>query len=146
MTKLSGVTLGMALAVMVFGSFGADAAENSRVTFTKDVLPILQQSCIQCHREGGNDIAGMIAPMSLRTYTEVRPWSKAILKAVTSGQMPPWDTTVEFNGVFSNERTITPEDVATIERWVETGAARGNPSDAPAPQKHRLTGVAGGIR
>ena len=133
MTKLSGATLGMAFAVMVLGSFGVDAAENSRVTFTKDVLPILQQSCIECHREGGNNIAGMIAPMSLRTYAEVRPWSKAILKAVTSGDMPPWDATSEFNGVFSNERTITPEEVATIERWVETGAARGNPSDAPAP-------------
>ena len=64
MTKLSGATLGMAFAVMVLGSFGVDAAENSRVTFTKDVLPILQQSCIECHREGGNNIAGMIAPMS----------------------------------------------------------------------------------
>ena len=133
MTKLSGVILGVALAVIVFGPFGAYAAENSRVTFTKDVLPILQQSCIACHREGGNDIAGMIAPMSLRTYAEVRPWSKAILKAVKTGKMPPWDATVEFNGVFSNERTITPEEVATIERWVESGAARGNPSDAPAP-------------
>ncbi len=133
MTKLSGVILGMALAGLVFASFGAGAAENSRATFTKDVLPILQQSCIACHREGGNDIAGMIAPMSLRTYAEVRPWSKAILKAVKSGKMPPWDATAEFNGVFLNERTITPEEVATIERWVDSGAARGNPSDAPAP-------------
>lgn len=133
MTSLKGITLGMAAVGMALTSFAAGAAENSRVTFTKDILPILQQSCIACHREGGNNIAGMIAPMSLRTYKEVRPWSKAILKAVKSGKMPPWDATAEFNGIFSNERIISAEEIALIEKWVRTGAAQGNPTDAPPP-------------
>lgn len=133
MKSLTGIVIGSAMAGMLLFSFGASAADISRVTFTKDILPILQRSCIQCHREGGNNIAGMIAPMSLRTYKEVRPWSKAIMKAVTSGTMPPWDATAEFNGLFSNERTITAEEVAMFERWVKSGAPQGNPTDAPAP-------------
>jgi len=131
MTKLRGAVLGLAILGMAF-SFTATAAD-SRVTFTKDILPILQQACVECHRESGNNIAGMVAPMSLRTYQEVRPWSKAILKAVTTGSMPPWDATAEFNGHFSNERVISPEQVALIEQWVNSGAPQGRPQDAPAP-------------
>ena len=56
--------------------FSADAAE--RVTFTKDILPILQENCQTCHRPAGTNLSGMIAPMSLMTYGEVRPWAKAI--------------------------------------------------------------------
>lgn len=121
--------LGVACAVLAAGSVGAQ----ERVTFTKDVLPILQQQCIACHRVGGNNVAGMVAPMAFTTYEEVRPWSKAILRAIKQGKMPPWSAAPEFDGVFHNERRLTPEQIATIERWVETGAPRGNPEDAPPP-------------
>ena len=56
----------------------ADDAPTGRVTFYKDVVPILQQNCQICHRAGGDNIAGMVAPMSLLTYREVRPWAKAM--------------------------------------------------------------------
>jgi hypothetical protein len=110
---------------------GAQAAE--RLTFTKDVLPILQASCVTCHRHGGDNISGMVAPMSLMTYEEVRPWAKAIVKAVTSKQMPPWFASEAYHGVFANQRTLTQAEIDVISAWVESGAARGNPSDAPAP-------------
>ncbi len=125
LTVIAAVTALVVLAVPV--------ANAEQVTFTKDVLPILQKNCVACHREAGNEIAGMVAPMSLRSYKEVRPWSKAILRQVKTRQMPPWDASAEFNGHFSNERTITDEEIATIEAWVESGAQRGRPQDAPEP-------------
>lgn len=106
-------------------------------TFTKDVLPILQENCQTCHRPSGDNMAGMIAPMSLMNYQEVRPWAKAIMRAVESKTMPPWFASEKFNGHFKNERTLTAEEINTFVTWVKTGAKRGNPSDAPAPVKFR---------
>jgi len=108
-------------------------AQSGRVTFTKDVLPILQENCQACHRPQGDNLSGMVAPMSLTNYQEARPWSKAIAKAVSARVMPPWGATTHTSGQFSNERRLTDEEIETIVTWVETGAARGNPSDAPAP-------------
>ena len=121
---------GLALAVPAMAE---DAASNSRPTFYKDVLPILQENCQQCHRESGADMGGMIAPMALTSYEEVRPWAKALVKQVVAKTMPPWHADDAYRGVFINERTLTDAEIATIERWAETGASRGNPSDAPAP-------------
>lgn len=132
--RVKGLTICLtALAIVSLGTLAAtgETTQSARVTFTKDVLPILQQKCVACHREGGNDIAGMVAPMSLRTYAEVRPWAKAIVKAIKSKDMPPWDASPAFNGVFSNERTLTDAEIATIEKWVKTGFARGRDNDAP---------------
>lgn len=122
----------LALAFVLLAST-MGVAQSARPTFTKDVLPILQENCITCHRQGGDNIAGMVAPMSLVTYQEVRPWAKSIVKNVVSKNMPPWFATEDFHGVFSNERRISEEEIQTIVKWVESGAARGNPKDAPAP-------------
>ena len=65
----------------------------AQVTFTKDVLPIFQENCQTCHRPSGANLSGMIAPMSLMSFKEARPWAKAIAKAVESKIMPPWDAT-----------------------------------------------------
>lgn len=104
-----------------------------QVTFTKDVLPILQENCQNCHRPSGQNMSGMIAPMSLMTYQEVRPWSKAISRAVADRVMPPWHASEAQYGKFKNERTLTQEQIDTLVAWVDQGAKRGNPSDAPAP-------------
>lgn len=118
----------------VIGSaISVNAAEVSRPTFAKDVLPILQENCQVCHRPSGTNMGGMIAPMSLMTYSEARPWAKAIAKQVSAGTMPPWHAGPEHAGQFENERTLIETEIATIIRWVETGAARGNPKDAPKP-------------
>ncbi|MFP6583461.1 MAG: c-type cytochrome [Candidatus Hydrogenedentota bacterium] len=107
-----------------------------RITFTKDVLPIIQENCQACHRNGGDNLSGMVAPMSLTNYQEVRPWAKAIVKAIVARDMPPWDATTHTAGQFENERVLTDEEIETVVNWVKTGAAKGNPSDAPEPLIH----------
>lgn len=124
-TKLGFLIVAIGIAIPV------QAADTSKPTFNKDVLPILQENCQVCHRPSGNNMGGMIAPMSLMTYSEVRPWAKAIAKQVSGKTMPPWHAAPEHHGQFENERTLNDDDIATIERWVDKGAVRGNPKDAP---------------
>jgi hypothetical protein len=85
-------------------------------------------------------MSGMIAPMSLMTYEEVRPWAKSIAKVVDARQMPPWHASEAFYGKFKNERVLTKDEIATIQDWVQQGAQRGNPTDAPAPIQFSETG------
>src|SRR5436853_5834820 len=80
------------------------------VTFNKDVLPILQNNCQTCHRSGG------IAPMSLLTYENARPWAKAVKTAVLTKQMPPWFADPHFGG-FRNAPQLTESDVKTLAAW-----------------------------
>ena len=98
------------------------------VTFTRDVLPIMQRACQQCHRPGA------VAPMSLLTYEDVRPWARAIKDRTATREMPPWF--IERNvGVrsFKEDASLSDEEIATIGNWVDAGAPRGNPADAPPP-------------
>ncbi len=127
---------------LVFASFFilCTAAFADDVTFTRDVLPIVQENCVICHRPGGQNIAGMVAPFSLTSYDEARPWAKAIERAVAAKQMPPWYASEHTNGVFRNERGLTDAEIETIAAWVNGGAKRGNPSDAPAPVEFEDTG------
>ena len=101
-----------------------------QATFTKDVAPILQRSCVTCHRPGE------MAPMSLMTYEEARPWARAIKTRVTSHEMPPFhiDKSIGITS-FKNDPSLTDEEVATIGRWVDAGAPRGNATDMPAPRQ-----------
>ncbi len=127
----------MMAALSVIGGFPVSAELTDvpeRPTFERDILPILQERCQVCHREGGDDIAGMVAPMALTSYREVRPWAKAIDKAVASKNMPPWDATEQTAGQFMNERLMTDVERETIAKWVQAGAQRGNPADAPEPK------------
>ncbi len=87
---------------------------DSAVTFAKDVAPILQAKCQDCHR------AGSMAPMSLVTFEETRPWARSIKERVSTRQMPPWhiDRAVGVQK-FKNDMSLSDEQVATIVRWVE---------------------------
>lgn len=133
-----GLAAALCATVMAAGG-SASAADSGKVTFTKDILPILQENCIDCHRENGANMGGMVAPMAFQTYREVRPWAKAIVKAVTDRQMPPWDAAQQHNGEFMGERGLTDQEIATIQKWVETGSTRGNPADAPEPKVYADT-------
>lgn len=100
------------------------------VTFTRDVVPILQEKCQDCHRKG------TAAPMSLVTYEETRPWAKSIRQRVITRNMPPWhlDKTVGIQH-FANDRSLTDAQIATIVRWVDSGAPMGDPKDMPAAKQ-----------
>lgn len=110
-----------------------DNAPEPRPTFYKDVLPVMQKNCQDCHRPEGLNLGGMIAPMPLISYEDVRPWAKSIASQVKAKQMPPWHAGPEFHGNFRNERTMTSAEIDMVLRWVETGAPRGNPADGPEP-------------
>jgi Copper type II ascorbate-dependent monooxygenase, C-terminal domain len=97
-------------------------------TFYKDVLPLLQDHCQSCHREGE------IAPMSFVTYEQTRLWAAAIKQAVQSKQMPPWFADPRY-GTFSNDPSLTPEQTAMIVAWADAGAPAGSPKDAPPPHR-----------
>jgi hypothetical protein len=97
-------------------------------TFYKDVLPILQNNCQSCHR------AGEVAPMSLMSYEEARPWAVAMKMAVLTKKMPPWYADPQY-GHFSNERALTPQQIRTLVSWVDGGAQPGDAKDAPPPVK-----------
>jgi hypothetical protein len=118
------------LRVLLAGTFAGLAAlaapppTTTAVTFNKDVLPILQKNCQQCHRPGE------VAPMSLLTYESTRPWAKAIKTAVVARKMPPWFAEV---GHFQDERTLSPADINTLVAWADNGAPEGNAKDKPAP-------------
>ena len=99
---------------------------DDEVTFTKDVLPILQRSCQQCHRPGTG------APMSLLTYEEARPWARAIKDRVVTRQMPPWHIDRSI-GEYTADPSLSDVEVEVIAAWVDNGAPRGNPTDAPPP-------------
>src|SRR5580693_3532344 len=114
--------LGFALALAVC----AAAAPN--VTFNKEVLPILQKRCQDCHRPGES------APMSLLNYQEARPWAKAIRQAVVTKKMPPWFADPHY-GKFANDRSLTQAEIDTLVAWVDDGVKEGSPKDAPAPRQ-----------
>jgi hypothetical protein len=96
-------------------------------TFHKDVEPILENRCQSCHRPGE---AG---PMPLLTFAQTRPWAKAIRSALLSGKMPPWQADPRY-GKFSNDLRLAPGEKETLVAWIDSGAAEGNPADAPAPR------------
>ena len=104
----------------------ADTAQG--VTFAKDIAPILQAKCETCHR------LDSMAPMSLVTYQEVRPWARAIKEKVQARLMPPWhlDKTVGIQA-FKNDISLTDTQVQTIVSWVDTGAPLGSADDLPEP-------------
>lgn len=114
---------GVALAV------AGGTSGNQQVTFTKDIAPILQAKCQDCHQPNS------VAPMSLITYEETRPWAKSIRERVVTHQMPPWhiDKSVGIQK-FKNDISLTDAQVNTIVRWVDDGAPQGDPKDMPAPK------------
>jgi hypothetical protein len=108
----------------------ADVSGGQPVTFAKDIAPILQAKCQNCHR------AGQMAPMSLVSYEEARPWAKAIKQRVLTRQMPPWhvDPTIGIQK-FANDLSLSDTQIAAIAKWVDDGAPLGNVADMPAPKQ-----------
>ena len=121
-----------ALAVALTPARAVAQAASDHPTFSKDIAPILQRSCQKCHRPSS------LAPMSLISYEEVRPWARSIKYRTSlrdkAGVMPPWY--IEKNvGIqeFKDDWSLSDEEIQTIARWADTGAPQGDPADMPTP-------------
>src|SRR5436309_7120027 len=123
---LATVVAAGAAAVVTAQSQAQEAQKATSVTFHKEVAPILQKNCQTCHRPGS------IAPMSLLTYEDARPWARSIKQKIAAREMPPWfiDKNVGVQH-FSNDVSLTDNEIATIVKWVDAGAPQGNPADMP---------------
>jgi hypothetical protein len=108
----------------------AQQSTSPAVTFSRDVAPILQKTCQNCHRPGA------IAPMSLLTYQDARPWARSIKQKVVAREMPPWyiDRHIGITK-FKDDPSLTDEEIATIAKWVDAGAPQGDPADMPKPRQ-----------
>ena len=112
------------IAVIGAGQDSTAQRSGTAVTFHKDVMPILQKNCESCHRPG------QIGPFPMRNYQDVRPWARAIKAAVVSKKMPPWFADPKY-GHFDNDRSLKQAEIDTIVAWADSGAAPGDPKDAP---------------
>ena len=129
--------LGLTAAAVAFGAPSGLKAQQTAapdVTYTKDIAPILQRSCENCHRAGGG------GPMPMTTYEEVRPWARAIKQRTGigphAGVMPPWY--MEKNiGIqkYKDDPSLSAAEVAKVAKWADSGAPRGNPADMPPPRQ-----------
>ena len=119
---------GILAAVAALSGLAAPAAAQTAAapTFTKEVAPIFQNKCEACHRPES------IAPMSLVTFEESRPWARSIKSRVAVRQMPPWhvDRTIGIQE-FENDRSLSDKEIETIVKWVDAGAPKGDPKDMP---------------
>jgi peroxiredoxin len=117
LTEVAGCHIGRPAAVKGEGT----------VTFTKHVLPILQNRCQECHRPG------QIGPMSLATHDDAVSWADTIREVINEGRMPPWHADPK-HGEWANDRRLSKEDRATLLTWLDGGMPRGDDKDAPAPR------------
>lgn len=117
-----------AFAAAVLFALGGSAARADDAagapTFSKDVMPLLQEHCQSCHRPGE------AAPMTLMDYKSARPWVKSIRKQVSEKVMPPWHADPRY-GHFANDRRLSDAQIATFVQWADAGAPEGNPADLP---------------
>ncbi len=124
----------LALAVVMLAvafpfSLSGQQSEVRDVTFTRDVAPILYENCAYCHRPGE------VAPFSLLSYQEARPWARAIKQAVVQRTMPPWRAHPGY-GEFRNARLLSNRDIDTLVAWADGGATEGDPEDLPPPPQY----------
>ena len=121
---LTALALTIGVATPAFAGQAPDPA--AKPTFTRDIAPIFQDKCEACHRPDS------IAPMSLVSYEEARPWARSIKQRVEQHQMPPWhiDKSIGIQA-FKNDRSLSDKQIATIVAWVDAGSPKGEPKDMP---------------
>ena len=133
-----GVAAAAVLLLAPAAALGQTSASDD-VTFTRDIVPIMQRSCQGCHRPNS------LAPMSLITYEEVRPWARSIKNRTglrnRMGVMPPWYLEKDVGiQAIKDDMSLSEEEITAIARWVDNGAPRGNPDDLPPPLEFAAPG------
>ena len=119
-----------AFSIVFLAALGVASAHDvitTKITFDREIIRIVQARCASCHKEGGS-------AFSLMTYSEARPWAKAMQEEVLERRMPPWGAVKGF-GDFRNDQALTPEQIELVADWVEGGAPEGEPKDLPEPPK-----------
>jgi mono/diheme cytochrome c family protein len=116
---------GVLAAPVAFGAEEVSAPAGgaaSKYTYTKDIAPLIESRCGECHRPNG------IAPFSMVDYRQVRGWGKMIKEVTSEGRMPPWHADKHI-GKWSNDRSLTDEQKQMVAAWVDSGMPQGNPAD-----------------
>jgi hypothetical protein len=132
-------SLGIALsAAFALAAVAPSAADAQSPTWTADIAPLMQDKCMNCHRPGE------VAPMSLLTYADVRPWARSIQRMTADRIMPPWHADPQY-GEFGNNRRMTQRQIDMIGEWVAAGAPHGPGEWTPPdyPEGWLLGGVLG---
>ncbi|HEY2414927.1 MAG TPA: redoxin domain-containing protein [Pirellulaceae bacterium] len=105
-----------------------ETVASAPVTYSKQIARLIQDRCLDCHREG------QIAPLALGDYESVKGWGEMIAEVVRDERMPPWHANPQF-GHFANENRLSAEQKDLVRTWVENGSPEGNPADLPPPRK-----------
>jgi thiol-disulfide isomerase/thioredoxin len=130
---IAAVLAGQAVAADHVAAVGCPIPEPARAagppTFTRDVAPIVQKHCQECHRRG------QVGPFPLETYEQARKRALDIAAVIEERRMPPWKPAPGVGPKFQNNRSLPPPAVAVVSAWVEAGAPEGNPADLPPPPR-----------
>jgi mono/diheme cytochrome c family protein len=126
---LSGKEVKVAHVAAVGCPIPTPATRTTAPTYSKDVAPILQKNCQECHRPG------QVGPFALETYEQARKRASDIATVAESRLMPPWKASPHVGVKFKDARTLSESDIATLVAWAEADAPQGNPADLPAPAK-----------
>jgi len=102
-------------------------ATSEKVTYHRDVAPIIQKHCQSCHRPGD------VGPFALMNYKQAVNWASDIVQYTKSREMPPWKPVAGVK--YLNERSMTAEEIETLAAWEQAGCPEGDPKDAPPPRK-----------
>ena len=124
--------LAVTAAILVFSGAFVSAGAGDTPTYNKDVGKLLLDNCASCHRPD------QVAPMSLLSYKDARPWARAIKAKVEAREMPPWFADPRF-GKFSNDSSLSDDEIATVVAWVDAGAPEGD-GVAPEPPQFADSG------
>ena len=106
-----------------------DRGKTTKISYAKDVAPILEAKCVACHQDGG------IGPFAMTSYEMVKGFSPMIREVIRTDRMPPWNVDAHV-GKFADDKSLTPAEIKTIVRWVEQGAPRGDGPDPLAIRRH----------
>ena len=124
------VSLAMAALALPAPTAAQEGGEPDDVTYSRDIAPILQRSCVNCHRSSG------VAPMSLERYEDARRYARRIAQRTAiryrMGTMPPWYAEKDI-GIqhYKNDPSLNDDEIAMIGQWVAEGAPEGDPEDLP---------------
>ncbi len=133
--RIAALTLGVCVLYFV-GLRVCVRASEAPVTFSRQIAPILYKNCTTCHHPGGG------GPFSLLTYEDARRRAPQIAQVTASRFMPPWLPEHGY-GDFADERRLSSEEIALIQKWVSTGMPRGDAAEAPPIPQYDTTWTLG---